>query len=79
LDPISIAFQFVAMLSTFASYWLIGNKNPNGPMLGVFSQFIWAAMNLYLGLYILIVVQVVSGCIQIRNFHKWRSDELAQR
>ena len=62
------------MLTTFASYWLIGNKNKWGPMLSVFSQFLWAAMNLHLGLYLLILVQVVSTAIQLRNFNKWRTD-----
>jgi hypothetical protein len=70
---VSDALQLAAMATTFFSTWQVGNRSLSGPVWGLISNACWLALELYLGLYLLVPVPIVMSLLHLRTYRLWRA------
>jgi hypothetical protein len=69
---ISLTLQILASLVTLWAIWQMGNKSLLGPALSIVSDFVFLALNVYQGLWVLVGFCSVLLVIHTRNFWKWK-------
>jgi hypothetical protein len=68
-----VALQGGAVVSTFVSLWLIGDKRRSGLWWGEIANAFWFALYVHHGLFGLIVVPLVLAALYARALWRWRS------
>ena len=71
---LGLALQLAATIMTFVTMWQMGNRSIVGPIWGLASQVVWAAMVIANGLWGLAPTVVVLAFIHARNLRKWRRE-----
>ena len=66
-----IAMDVLAAIFEIAGAWLVGNKNKWGFVLFMVGNLLWFGTGLKYQLVGLLIVSVVFGLINIRNYRKW--------
>lgn len=77
-DPINISLQIIACGTTFAATWLTGNKSTVGPALSVAAAFLFATVNIYADLWLCAAFSAFMGCVNARNYLRWRREAYVQ-
>ena len=71
IDPVSLGLQAVAAGTTLASSWIIGNKKVLGPVLGVVGSLAFGVLSIYLHLWLILPLNILTAAINTRNTIKW--------
>lgn len=74
MDAGSLILQCVACATVLAAAWKTGDKHVLGPVLSLLAEVSFIALNVYLGLWVLVAFGVAKSSIHFRNFMKWRTE-----
>ena len=63
--------DIIACIFEVCGAWLVGNKNKWGFVVFMIGNYFWLLTGINNGLRGLVIVSVVFGFINVRNFKKW--------
>lgn len=66
--------QSIAVITLIVGLWLAGNKDKRGPLLAVFSEFLWIVVGFLHGVWGLVCLSIILAVVQARAWWKWRNE-----
>ena len=72
----NIVLQIVIVMVTIVSLWMVGNKNKFGFVIGFFVNLLYATHFILSEAYILLLTSFAFGIMHIRNYLKWKKEEI---
>lgn len=74
---VGLVLQIIACGTTLAATWLIGSKRASGPALNIVAALCFAVVNAYAGLWLCSAFSATMAAMNLRNFIRWRKEEIA--
>ena len=65
--------DIVASILELTGLWLVGNRARVGFACNLVGCWLWVAVAIDREVYGLLIVGVVAGCVNVRNWLRWRS------
>lgn len=71
---LDIALQALATTLLLFGLWHMGDHRRIGPLLAAVSEVLWVGVGLWHSIWGLVVLSVILGIVQGRNFLNWHRD-----